>query len=60
MTEVIDVKDAKKQPLIQELLHPLSPREKRVLCMRYGIGMKTDYTLEEVGNQFNVEHERIE
>ena len=59
MTEVIDVKDAKKQQLIQELLHSLSPREERVLRMRYGIGMKTDYTLEEVGKQFNVERERI-
>ena len=59
MTEVIDIKDAKKQQLIQELLHLLSPREERVLRMRYGIGMDTDYTLEEVGNQFNVERDRI-
>jgi RNA polymerase primary sigma factor len=37
----------------------LTPREERVLRMRFGIGMKTDHTLEEVGQQFSVTRERI-
>lgn len=43
----------------QELLQTLTPREARVLAMRFGIGMDTDYTLEEVGREFNVSRERI-
>ena len=38
---------------------PLTPREDRVLRMRFGIGMNTDHTLEEVGQQFSVTRERI-
>jgi RNA polymerase primary sigma factor len=41
------------------LLETLTPREARVLAMRFGIGMETDYTLEEVGREFNVSRERI-
>ena len=41
------------------ILSSLSPREERVLRMRFGIGMNTDHTLEEVGKQFNVTRERI-
>jgi RNA polymerase primary sigma factor len=41
------------------VLSTLSPREERVLRMRFGIGMNTDHTLEEVGQQFNVTRERI-
>jgi RNA polymerase primary sigma factor len=37
----------------------LTPREERVLRMRFGFGMKTDRTLEEVGHQFSVTRERI-
>ncbi len=37
----------------------LSPREERVLRMRFGIGMNTDQTLEDVGQQFSVTRERI-
>jgi RNA polymerase primary sigma factor len=40
-------------------LAELSPREERVLRMRFGIGMNTDHTLEEVGQQFGVTRERI-
>ena len=40
-------------------LAALTPREERVLRMRFGIGMNTDHTLEEVGQQFNVTRERI-
>lgn len=41
------------------VLSSLTPREERVLRMRFGIGMKTDHTLEEVGQQFSVTRERI-
>lgn len=41
------------------ILSSLTPREERVLRMRFGIGMNTDHTLEEVGQQFNVTRERI-
>ena len=41
------------------ILSSLTPREERVLRMRFGIGMNSDHTLEEVGQQFNVTRERI-
>ena len=41
------------------MLASLTPREERVLRMRFGIGMNTDHTLEEVGQQFCVTRERI-
>ena len=41
------------------VLSSLTPREERVLRMRFGIGMNTDHTLEEVGQQFSVTRERI-
>ena len=43
----------------QEVLNSLSEREAKVLQMRFGIGMNTDHTLEEVGKQFDVTRERI-
>jgi RNA polymerase primary sigma factor len=45
--------------VITRVLSTLTPREERVLRMRFGIGMYTDHTLEEVGGQFNVTRERI-
>lgn len=42
-----------------KILSSLTPREERVLRMRFGIGMNTDHTLEEVGQQFSVTRERI-
>jgi RNA polymerase primary sigma factor len=45
--------------VITRILATLTPREERVLRMRFGIGMYTDHTLEEVGHQFNVTRERI-
>ncbi|MDQ6989274.1 MAG: RNA polymerase sigma factor RpoD [Mariprofundaceae bacterium] len=42
-----------------EVLQNLTDREQKVLRMRFGIGMNTDHTLEEVGKQFNVTRERI-
>ena len=42
-----------------KVLASLTPREERVLRMRFGIGMNTDHTLEEVGQQFSVTRERI-
>jgi RNA polymerase primary sigma factor len=42
-----------------KILSTLTPREERVLRMRFGIGMSSDHTLEEVGQQFSVTRERI-
>ena len=42
-----------------KVLASLTPREEKVLRMRFGIGMQSDYTLEEVGKQFSVTRERI-
>src|SRR5690348_6467337 len=42
-----------------KVLATLTPREEQILRMRFGIGQKTDYTLEEVGKQFAVTRERI-
>lgn len=44
---------------VREVLDTLSPREAKVLCMRFGIDTITDHTLEEVGRQFDVTRERI-
>ncbi len=44
---------------VREVLNTLSPREAKVLCMRFGIETLTDHTLEEVGRQFDVTRERI-
>ncbi|AJG19559.1 RNA polymerase sigma factor RpoD [Cupriavidus basilensis] len=44
---------------VREMLDDLTPREAKVLRMRFGIDMSTDYTLEEVGKQFDVTRERI-
>jgi RNA polymerase primary sigma factor len=43
----------------REILTTLTAREAKVLCMRFGIDMNTDHTLEEVGKQFDVTRERI-
>jgi len=43
----------------RKVLATLTPREERILLMRFGIGQKTDYTLEEVGRQFAMTRERI-
>lgn len=45
--------------VINMILSSLDPRERQVLCMRFGIGMNQDHTLEEVGKQFDVTRERI-
>ena len=44
---------------VTQILATLTPREERVLRMRFGLGMPSDHTLEEVGQQFNVTRERI-
>jgi RNA polymerase primary sigma factor len=44
---------------LEEALQTLVPREAKVLRMRFGIGLGTDHTLEEIGNQFDVTRERI-
>jgi hypothetical protein len=45
--------------VVEEVLNTLTPRAKKVLCMRFGIGLDCDYTLEEVGVRFDVTRERI-
>ncbi len=45
--------------ITEKALSGLSPREARVIRMRFGIGMSSDHTLEEVGKQFDVTRERI-
>jgi hypothetical protein len=45
--------------LIEEALDDVTPRQKKVLCLRFGIGMTQDYTLEEVGAVFGVTRECI-
>ena len=44
---------------ITEVLASLTPREERIIRMRFGLGMTSDHTLEEVGNTFSVTRERI-
>ena len=44
---------------VKDMLDTLTPRESKVLRMRFGLGMNTDHTLEEVGKQFDVTRERI-
>jgi RNA polymerase primary sigma factor len=59
---VIPINAAINSNLKENVTHALSaltPREERVLRMRFGIGMDTDHTLEEVGQQFGVTRERI-
>ncbi|MFN5779348.1 MAG: RNA polymerase sigma factor RpoD [Novosphingobium sp.] len=50
---------ANRKETVTRVLASLTPREERVLRMRFGIGMNTDHTLEEVGQQFSVTRERI-
>jgi len=48
-----------RRDVVKEILDSLTPREAKVLRMRFGIEMNTDHTLEEVGKQFDVTRERI-
>jgi len=57
--EMPEVLDFEIREAITKVLSTLTPKEERVLRMRYGIGMDTDHTLEEVGQQFSVTGERI-
>ncbi len=52
------IKEGLKESM-QKVLDSLTPREAKVIRMRFGIGMNTDHTLEEVGKQFDVTRERI-
>jgi RNA polymerase primary sigma factor len=51
--------DSKRAELIESCLSGLSPREAKVLRMRFGIGVDREYTLEDIGKQFGVTRERI-
>src|SRR3978361_1342533 len=50
---------ASMRGVVKDILDSLTPREAKVLRMRFGIEMSTDHTLEEVGKQFDVTRERI-
>jgi RNA polymerase primary sigma factor len=50
---------ANLRAVVGELLDGLSPREAKVVRMRFGIDMSSDHTLEEVGKQFDVTRERV-
>ena len=51
--------NASLRDVCKDILDTLTPREAKVLRMRFGIEMNTDHTLEEVGKQFDVTRERI-
>ena len=51
--------DANLRDQVQEVLSTLTPREEKVIRMRYGIGEKSNYSLEEIGSMFNLTRERI-
>lgn len=53
------VQNINLQAQTREILSTLTPREEKVIRMRFGIGNKSDHTLEEVGKDFNVTRERI-
>ncbi len=59
MTPVEAAMHSRLHAVVGELLDGLSPREAKVLRMRFGVDMSTDHTLEEVGRQFDVTRERI-
>lgn len=54
-----DFDDACLRDQIEDILASLTPREEKVVRMRYGIGEPTQYSLEEIGNRFNLTRERI-
>ncbi len=54
-----DLDDACLKEEVESVLSSLTPREEKVLRMRYGIGEPTHYSLEEIGSQFNLTRERI-
>ena len=59
MSPVDATTDINLQETVRDVLGGLTPREAKVLRMRFGIDMNTDHTLEEVGKQFDVTRERI-
>ena len=56
--DTVIAKNQIKEKITQALTY-LTPKEERVIRMRFGIGLNTDYTLEEVGQPFSVTRERI-
>ena len=57
--EMPEVLDSEISQAITVVLSTLTPKEERVLRMRFGIGLNTDYTLEEVAQHLSVSRERI-
>ena len=59
-TTAEDIYEAKQlHDVMEDTLNSLSPREAKILKMRFGIGVDTDYTLEEVGEYYGITRERI-
>jgi RNA polymerase primary sigma factor len=54
-----ELKTQQLKEQVTKVLSTLTPREERVIRMRFGIGLNTDYTLEEVGQVFSVTRDRI-
>ncbi|MGI8560936.1 MAG: sigma-70 family RNA polymerase sigma factor, partial [Luteimonas sp.] len=59
MSPIDNTTDINLSETVRDVLAGLTPREAKVLRMRFGIDMNTDHTLEEVGKQFDVTRERI-
>jgi RNA polymerase primary sigma factor len=59
MSPIDNTTDINLMETVRDVLAGLTPREAKVLRMRFGIDMNTDHTLEEVGKQFDVTRERI-
>ena len=51
--------DRERDRILHRSLSELTPRERRVLCMHFGIGHRRAYTLEEIGRKFRLTRERI-
>ena len=58
-TPLASAENGNLKEAINEILEKLTPRESKVLMMRFGVGMNSDHTLEEIGKQFDVTRERI-
>lgn len=53
------IENAKFEKILREALSLLTPREKKIIMMRFGIDQETQYTLDEIGKEFNLTRERI-
>ena len=56
---VDQIEDSQLNEITDQLLRGLSPRDERILRMRFGVGGESEHTLEEIGERFNLSRERI-